>query len=264
MNRSLVGMVVVAVFLVGCSDTSGPGSETQLTLAFTAGSSAAQASAAQSAPSRAPAAAGLEIMGSNGVLTITDVRLILAEFELEAISGSCASGDESECHEFEAPPSFLQLPLEGDVVTVATTDVPPGSYDELEFEVEDLEDDEADDDFAAAEALRGLIRVEFPEWPDKASMLVVGTFLPDGGDPIPFRVFVDAEIEIEIDLMPILVISSDGEASRTITVDVQPDIWFRLPTGGVLDLSQFDWDTTGELLEFEFEFEDGFAEIEFD
>lgn len=64
--------------------------------------------------------------------------------------------------------------------------------------------------------------------------------------------------------MTILVISSDGEASRTITVDVQPDIWFRLPTGGVLDLSQFDWDTTGELLEFEFEFEDGFAEIEFD
>jgi hypothetical protein len=258
-------MVFVALFLVGCSDTLGPGSETQLTLAFTVGSSAAQASAAHPAPRRAPAAAGLEIVGSNGVLTITDVRLILAEFELEAISGSCASGDESECHEFEAPPSFLQLPLEGDVVTVATTDVPPGSYDELEFEVEDLEDDEADDDFAAAEVLRALIRVEFPEWPDKASMLVVGTFDPTGDDPIiPFKVFVDAEIEIEIDLMPILVISSDGGASRTITVDVQPDIWFELPNGGVLDLSQFDWDTTGELLEFEFEFEDGFAEIEFD
>ena len=207
---------------------------------------------------------GLSISGNNGVLTISDVRLVLAEFELEKVSGSCGLGEGLECHDFKAPPSFLKLPLEGGVVTVATSDIPAGTYDELEFEVEDLEDDEDDDDFGQIQALRALIQGEFPDWPDKASMLVVGTFQPDGGASIPFRVYFDAEIEIEIDLLPSLVISADGGASRTLTVNVQPDLWFMLPDNDVLDLSQFDWDTTGQLLDFEFELEDGFAEIDID
>ncbi len=168
----------------------------------------------------------------------------------------------SDCHDFEAPPSFLTLPLDGGIVTVATSDVPAGAYDELEFEVEDLEDDDDDDDFGPIQALRTAIQAEFSDWPDEASMLVVGTFQPDGGAPIAFRVYFDAEIEIEIDLVPSLVISADGGASRTLTVNVQPDLWFIQPDNDVLDLSQFDWDATGELLEFEFELEDGFAEIE--
>ncbi len=91
-------------------------------------------------------------------------------------------------------------------------------------------------------------------------MLVVGTFQEDGGDLIPFRVYFDAEIEVELDLFPRLEIT-DGDANRDLTVDVQPDLWFRVGAD-VLDLSLFDWDATGELLEFEFELEDGFAEIE--
>ncbi len=200
------------------------------------------------------------VSGDNGILTLLDVRLLVAEFELEKVSGSCVLVE--ECHDFEAPPSFLNLPLDGGVVEVATSDVPAGAYDELEFEVEDLEDDEDDDDAALIAALRALILVEFSDWPDKASMRIAGTFLPDGETiPISFKVYFDAEIEVELDLFPRLEISEEGGANRTITVDVQPDLWFRIG-GDVLDLSLFDWDATGELLEFEVELEDGFTEIE--
>ena len=257
---------ILAAFLVGCGDgDDGTGPElptpTQVTLEFTVGSSPALVSGAQAAPSMSFAQAALTISGHNGTLTISDVRMILAEFELEKVSGSCTLGEGMECHDFEAAPSFLQLPLDGGIVTVAISEVPLGSYDELEFEVEDLEDDPDDDNFAEIEALRDLVLGEFADWPDKASMLVIGRFVPTVGESTDFRVYFDAEIEIELDLVPSLVVSEEG-ASWTLTVDVQPGLWFMLPGGDVLDLSQHDWDVTGELLDFEFELEDGFAEIE--
>ena len=256
---------ILAVFLVGCGDGDGTGPEspmsTQVTLGFTVGSSAASVSAAQGAPSMSSTVAGLSISGSNGTLTITDVWLILAEFELEKVSGTCGLGAGLECHDFEALPSFLKLPLDGGVVTVATSDVPLGTYDELEFEVEDLEDDPEDEHFAEIEALRSTIQGEFPDWPDKASMLVVGTFVPAGGEAMDFRVYFDAEIEIELNLVPSLVVTEDG-ASRTLTVDVQPDMWFMLPDNNVMDLTQYDWGETGQLLEFDVELEHGFIDIE--
>ncbi len=136
MIRSMVGTAILAVFLVGCGDNgTGPEGQTRVTIGFTAGSAAAQTSGAYASASMS-SAAGLVISGSNGVLTLTDVRMLLAEFELEKVSGSCVFA--SDCHDFEAPASFLTLPLEGGIVTVATDDVPAGAYDELEFEVEDL------------------------------------------------------------------------------------------------------------------------------
>ena len=217
--------------------------------------------AAQGGPSMAPAQVALTVSGDNGTLTITDIRMILAEFELEKVSGSCTLGEGLECHDFKALPSFLKLPLDGGIVTVATGDVPLGSYDELEFEVEDLEDDLDDDHFAEIELLRNTIQAEFTDWPDKASMLVVGTFVPTVGEATDFRVYFDAEIEIELDLVPSLVVDDEG-ASRSLTVDVQPAMWFMLPDNNVLDLTQYDWEATGDLLDFEFELEHGFTEIE--
>ena len=265
MIRSLVSTILMAAFLVGCGgDGIGPESGTRVTIGFTAGSSAAQTSGAQAAPSMVSVGPGLAITGNNGVLTLTEVWMIVAEFELEKTSGSCTLDPELHCHDFEAPPSFLNLPLDGDFVPVATGDIPDGSYDELEFEVEDLDldddDDDEDDDFVAEfEALHDEILELFSDWPDEASMLVVGAFQPTGVDITHFRVYFDAEIEIEIeieiDLDPILVIPTSGDDPMTLTVDVRPEFWFDLD-GDVLDLSKFDWDETMELLEFEFEFED--------
>ena len=145
----------------------------------------------------------------------------------------------------------------GIVEVVAESEVPDGAYDALEFEVEDLLDD--DDDATLFQSVRDqILAASITDWPDEASMLVVGTFQPKpvvpGVDPIEFRVYFDAEIEIEIEFDEVLVIPTE-DGDLILTVDVQPDLWFMLPGGDVLDLSQFDWGVTGELLEFEFEFE---------
>ena len=41
-----------------------------------------------------------------------------------------------------------------------------------------------------------------------------------------------------------------------------PVTWFVRADGSVLPLHLYDWDATGELLEFELEMEDGFTEVE--
>ncbi len=145
--------------------------------------------------------------------------------------------------------------------------IPAGLYDELEFEVEDLEVD-ADDpedaaDAALIEALLKAIRDTFPDWPAEASMLVVGSYTPapGGGTPTSFSTYFEAEIEVEFDLVPPLEITES--AGGSVVVDVSPDRWFIQADGSVLDLSAFDFTTTGQIVEFELEIEDGFdLEIE--
>ncbi len=267
MIRSLVSTIVLAVLLVGCGDGTGPESGTLVTIGFTAGSSAAQTSGAQAAPNVTSAARVVTSDGDNGILTFTDLWIIVDEFELEAVSGSCESGEESECPDFEAPPSFLHLELDGDFAEVTTAAIPAGSYDELEFEVKDLLDEDDDEEEAAQiQAVRDQIAdagMAVADWPDEASMLIEGEFqLVDGmgndvGGPSPFRVYVDAEVEIEIEFDEILVVPMPADEPVTLTVDLLLGDWFVLPNGNVLDLSQFDFDpvTMSPILEFEFEFE---------
>ena len=57
---------------------------------------------------------------------------------------------------------------------------------------------------------------------------------------------------------------SPRRPDKIVTVTVDPLAWFIRPDGTVLDLSQFDFDATGQVVEFEVEMEDGFTEIEFD
>ena len=262
MIRSLVSTIFLAVLLVGCGNGTGPESGARVTIGFGVGSSGAQTSAVQGAPSRVSVGPGFTIAGDNGVLTLTEVWMIVTEFELDKASGSCSLDPAMHCHDFEAEPAFLRLPLDGDVAEVASSDVPEGSYDEVEFEVEDLLDDDEDDDDEAAQiqAVRDQIadavaagNTNVEGWPDEASMLVVGAFEADGVIT-HFRVFFDAEIEIEIEFDDILDIGPE-DIPIMFKVDVLLDDWFR-QGGDVLDLTAFDWDDTMELLEFEFEFED--------
>jgi len=202
-----------------------------------------------------------EVVGSNGKLTLTAVRLVINEAELKPSDAPCAG----ECAEFEAPPRFLTLPLDGTPVEAFASQIPAGTYEELDFEIEDLEDDEDEPGMMEAiESVRTEILSSVPDWPRKASAMVVGTFQPTGGDAEPFRVFLDAEIEIEFELIPPLVVEADGSTSRSIIVDVRPDLWFTNTDGSVMDLRAFDYSTTGELLELEVEMEEGFTKVEID
>ena len=257
MNRWIPAALTIPFALAACGDDdpTGPAGSAQVRLAF----STTASPSATSLPSLRMDE--LSVAGSNGTLLITDVQLIVAEFELEGDDDACEAltGDD-DCMEFEAPPALLDLPLSGGEVIVATANVPAGTYDELEFEVEDLDEDDDDSQLTRdrIQQIRSDLLALYPGFPQEASMVVSGTFTPTGGAAQPFTVYFDADIEVELDLVPALVVDTAGAASRTITVNLQPDVWFSA-NGQVLDLSAFD----GETLDFELEIEEGF-EVELD
>lgn len=269
-----LGLLALGLLVSGCGDSLGVGTPDTVALHFQVSTSQPASSAETDGLARvgsdlaAIAGPPLVFEGTNGTLTITEVRVIVAEVELEGEDDACngeSTSDSSmddDCADFEAPPRFLDIPLDGEPIAAFTGQIPAGTYDELEFEIEDLEDDESDSLFVAEiEQLRAEILAEFPDWPRKASALVVGSFESDQGT-MAFRVYLDAEIEVEMDLIPNLIVDVDGASGTTLTVDIRPDLWFTRGDGSVLPLHLYDWDATGELLEFEVEMEDGFTEVE--
>lgn len=199
----------------------------------------------------------LVLTGTNGTLRIEDIRLIVSELELERTEGSCAGEreDDEDCEEFESGPFLVDLPLGTGAVTLAADQIPAGTYSELEFEVEDLDDDDDAPDSNRLQPILAQITTLYPNFPRSASMVVKGTFTPIGGSARPFIVYFDAEIEVEKDLIPPVTVP---EASA-ITVHVNPDAWFRKGPQ-VVDLSQLN----GRLVEFELEIESGFHDVEID
>lgn len=182
----------------------------------------------------------LVITGANGTLRIDDLRMVVAEFELKGDDDVNRCGESAgavdDCEDFNAGPMFIDLPLTGGSVAVGSGNVPAGTYREVEFEVEDLDDDEEDAaERARIDQLRGQILSQFPDWPRDASLLVVGSFTPTGGAAQSFRAFVEAEIEIETELSPRLVVG-EGE-SRGVDVLLDPAAIFR-SGANVLNLAQ--------------------------
>jgi hypothetical protein len=172
----LATALVTIVALTSCSDPNAPGA--LVAIRFRTGSSVVSAARAGS-PLSFSLMNGVQdvvVTGSNGTLTITDIRLIVDELELEgAEAGDCPDDGEQQagCEEIEIGPLAAQVPVNGQPVTVASDAIPPGSYTELEFEVEDLEvdGDEGDDagDATALEALLATLRQTYADWPAGAS-----------------------------------------------------------------------------------------------
>lgn len=223
--------------LAACSDNpAGGGGAGNVQLRFGTGG----ASSSSGALFQTGGADQLVITGANGTLRIDDLRMVVAEFELDGDDdvNTCgqAQGAVDDCEDFNAGPMFIDLPLTGGAVPVGSGDVPPGTYEEVEFEVEDLDDDEEDPaERARIEQLRAQILAQFPDWPREASLLVTGSFTPSGGTAQSFRVFIEAEIEIETELSPRLVVGQ-GEA-RSVDVLLDPAAIFR-SGGNVLNLAQ--------------------------
>ena len=262
---AVAGVLAMAMGgLAACDETTSPAGSEQVAVAFAGGGSALAASSAGGM--RALLAQPMSIEGTNGTLVIEDLRIIVAEFELERITddGCTNLEDDDACEKFEAPPAFVDVPLDGGQVVAVTAVVDPDTYDELDFEIEDLDDDEEDPVKAQQiEELMTAILAEFPDWPREASMLVTGTFTPTGGAPQAFRVYFEAEVEIEMELNPPVTVTDDGTGA-TFTVNIDPSFWFSNPDGTVRNLAELDYDATGAVVEFEVEIEDGFTELDFD
>jgi hypothetical protein len=266
MRRNAVLITIAMLSLAACSDTAGPLSGDRIAIRF-ATVAAASSSAGLSANSSMDE---LVIDGSNGSLRITDLRLVVNEFELERTEQDCDATqqsdlhDDDECEEFESGPFFVDLPL-GGAVSVITQEVPAGTYEELEFEVKDIDmDDDEDDGMSGGlnALLQAMRDAGFAEWPKEASMVVVGTFTPTGGTPRAFTAFLDAEIEIEMEFEPPMTVQGEP---LTVDIEVNPALWFHnADTNKVLDLSAFDWNTTHKLAEFEANLKRGFSKIDCD
>jgi hypothetical protein len=245
----------MAMFFVGC-DSTGPGTgESEVSVGFATASSSASTS-----PSARPKAQGdsLVLNGTNGTLRVHDLRLIVDELSLEG---------EADSAEFETErPFFLDLPLDTtEVASVVNDRIPPGTYNEFEFEVEDAELDDGDDE--GLQALRDDIDAAgFSNWPNNASMVVQGTFTPENDTARSFTTYFEAEIEVELEMEDRPFVIGGDDPTRRLTVNLDPRRWFSNPDGTVQDLSQDDYGETGQAVEFEleYEFEDGVSEIEFD
>jgi hypothetical protein len=239
--------------LAACDSSSTGSADGRVSVSFTA----APAPAASAASAGVAAAPGqLVLTGDNGVLTLTDLRVVVSRFRLRGDDdvNRCAdtAGAADDCDDFDAGPLFITLPFDG-IVTVAAGEVTPGTYDELEFRVKNLDDDDddgSDDDAGEAgrtEALFQQIRGEVPGWPRRASMMVVGTFQPrtNGvlGAAQPFRVFARAELRARVALAPPLVVT-DASPAPQVTITVDPALLFRSGSR-VVNLAQSD----GQLIE---------------
>lgn len=273
MRRVLVMGAAVAL-LSGCGDSTGIGPGAQVSVDFVARTGPAASMSligAEGVP-----LASIEVPGTNGVVSLETAHVILAHFEMERTESTVGCDDsssmeslgddgaEDDCDEIEQGPMFLELPLESGEVTRVAGEVQPGSYDDIEFEFENL-DDEGD---SAAESQRIAdllteIRTEFPDWPEKASLRLAGTFTPEGGEPVPFVVYVDAEIEIEMEFDTPFVVT-EADVARTVEVELDPRDWVRRPDGTVVDLSAYDYATTGLVINLEIEVDDAFHGAEHD
>ena len=254
--------LLLALALAACDGSATGADGGRVAVRFATSSAARAALAPSGAPGPRFSHAGtsdvLEIAGTNGTLRIEDIRLIVSELELEAADGSCVGEDDGDdgCEEFESGPFLVDLPLAGGAVTLATDQIAPGTYDELEFEVEDLEADDDDDagERQAIQSLLAALRGVYPGFPSRAEMVAHGTFTPAGSaTPQPFTVYFDAEIEVEMELSPPVTVP--GATALVVVVD--PALWF---TEGarVVNLAALD----GRMIEFHSQLRDGIEEVD--
>lgn len=159
--------------------------------------------------------------------------------------------------EFKLTNTFIDVPLSVDeeavLAALGDLELVPGTYEKLEFKIEEADLDDGD-------RLQDVIRTDFPDWPEDASLVAVGSFTPNGGDAREFTVFFDAEVKIELELDPPLEVT--GSETPTITIDFDPTRLFKPFGSEVPDLSQHDYAETGELVDLELEIEDSFRKVE--
>ena len=165
----------------------------------------------------------------------------------------------------EVGPLFVDLPLQADTLNLGTDFFDPDIFEELEFKVGDvdLDEDEDEEDKQEHQELVELIRTDFPDWPDEASLVLIGNFISTENDTSSFKVFAEAEVEIEIEFETPMEID-ESAFNQIIRLEIDPERWLLFDDGTVPNLSEFDFESTGRILEFEAKFKNGFMSVEVD
>jgi hypothetical protein len=220
---ALAGVSAFGASLVACAaDSTGPNASAAgaVSLSFAAvGASGTSSSTSLSGGAQSGAVAG---SSSVDALVITRVQLVLAELELQRAGGTCTSGDtysssSDSCEELELPPTMIELPVNGNVVSAVSVPVPPGSYSAFEAKIT-----------LADTGRRGgaALIAAHPEL-RAASVRVEGTF---NGKPFTYTGATRAQIESRFD--PPLVADASG---INVTVRVNLTGWFRTSSGALID-----------------------------
>lgn len=258
--------LLLPVAATGCIDMFlGPDAERgRLDLSFQlADEDGAEAgSSAGSTDAYAPIAPRLSttITGSQGAtLVLHDIRIVVGEFTLKRDVGDCATSDDvSGCERFVADPHLLPWSLgeleAGEEIRVSES-APADVYSALEFAIRPpggvLLTEIRQQGQRIADDRPDRPKLAFADWPEEATAFVSGAYDEDGpdgaADPVPFRIFFRGEAAARVDFpedFPLVVRA--GETTEASIV-MRREVWRASDDEQVLDLSQLDYDETGEV-----------------
>lgn len=188
----LVGLSTTATIAIACADATGSSRSAAVSLSL-----AARVDRSGTASLSSPVISGnghvLDLQ--HGDLTLGDVRLDREDGRSHGDSDSDGRHDDDAV--FHNGPVTIALPLDGGVVSPFTRDVPFGTYDELEADLEFLR-------------LRGTY----------------------DGEPFDVTIEIDRELALELD--PPLVVDAN-HSGRNVTIDADIAHCFRDPAGTPID-----------------------------
>jgi outer membrane murein-binding lipoprotein Lpp len=227
----LAAVLIAGLTLTGC-DSTGPNADAStspMTLAVTS-------RAAPSGASTAASAKQAQLTDAAGtVLTLDRVEIVLheIEFDRDDDAEACGRGSDDDdardddCESVEAGPVLVTLPLADQTpVVVIETQISEGAWEEVEFEIEPLDRDDADD--------RALL--DASDFPEDVSIRVTGTYARAGESPRAFTYTSDLDAEKEIEFEPPLRVAAGEPTGVTFAIHV--DAWFRTPSGLLVDPAQ--------------------------
>lgn len=218
METKLLTTLAALLILAACGDGTGPTTGAQLSLTFATGASAGGAAA----PSRFTGPMAVSFTDETNTLDITGVQVVLREIELERVEVAECDDVEPEpegCEEFEIGPLLVNLPVDGSTSTDIAIAIPPGTYDEVEFEIHKVSNDDPEDaDFLLANPTM-----------DGKSIVVVGTY-----NGVNFTYETDLNEDQEFDLVPNLVIGEDAPPTN-VTIRFDLSTWFVDGGGNLFD-----------------------------
>jgi hypothetical protein len=208
-----------AFFSAGCEHTTGPDEDIRFTFSIVIPQ---DGPLANSGNLGVPLSSLSQTDGTH-TLILDQVEMVIREVELKRISDDdcddLSGPDHDACEAFEVGPILLDLPLDGSVAQVVASEVPPDTYDELEFDVHKPDDDTpADLQFLQ----------QHPDFKG-VSIRVEGSF-----DGESFVFLQDLNEERELDLIPPLVIE-EGFDAVNLTLELDVSSWFRTPGSVLLD-----------------------------
>lgn len=217
-HRAVRALPAAALGLLACGDGGVSGPDGAPSVALSVAGQGSGAAASLGAPLH------LDVVQNDGAntLVLTRVAIVLREVELERAGDECdSSGSGNSCRDFEVGPVLVELPLNGSVKQLfVAQNVPPGVYDEVEFEIHKPRGGggAADEQFILAH----------PDFRD-VSIRVEGTFNGEG-----FVFLQDLDEEQEVELVPPLVVEA-GSGSVNLTLVLDVTTWFAGAGGALID-----------------------------